>query len=118
METTNVTLRLEKGLKEQADELYGTLGLNFTTAVNLFVRKSLSTRSIPFDISVEDEHAQVRALRQALQVLLASAEGSEGGLQSVSAESPYEYPSVLSAEEAKRIVNRESPTDIEEVTMK
>jgi antitoxin component of RelBE/YafQ-DinJ toxin-antitoxin module len=32
MEATNVTLRIDKGLKEQADELFGELGLTFTAA--------------------------------------------------------------------------------------
>jgi addiction module RelB/DinJ family antitoxin len=42
---------MEKGLKEDADRLFNSLGLSFSTAVNLFVRKALRTQSIPFTVS-------------------------------------------------------------------
>lgn len=35
--TTNVTIRMEKDLKMQADALFSTLGLNISTAIGLFL---------------------------------------------------------------------------------
>lgn len=51
----NVTIRIDEEVKNQFDRLLDDLGIGFTTAVNLFIRKSLRTGGIPFHISIEDE---------------------------------------------------------------
>ncbi len=38
--------------KAQADALFGELGMNLSTAFNIFVRQSLREGGIPFDISL------------------------------------------------------------------
>jgi len=47
-----VNIRLDDGLKEKADLLFEELGLNMTTAVNIFVRQTVRQGGIPFDITV------------------------------------------------------------------
>jgi DNA-damage-inducible protein J len=49
--TTNLNIRIDKDLKDQAEAFFGELGLNMTTAINLFVRQSLRQGKIPFEIS-------------------------------------------------------------------
>ncbi len=39
-------------MKAQADSLFGELGMNLSTAFNIFVRQSLREGRIPFDISL------------------------------------------------------------------
>ncbi len=39
--TTNVSIRMDTELKAQADVLFSELGMNLTTAFNIFVRQSL-----------------------------------------------------------------------------
>ena len=51
--TTNVSIRMDSDLKAQADELFGALGMNITTAFNIFVRQSLRVGGIPFEIKLE-----------------------------------------------------------------
>ena len=41
MATTNVSIRMDTELKAQADELFAELGMNLSTAFNIFVRQSL-----------------------------------------------------------------------------
>lgn len=53
MATTNITIRIDKELKMQADELFADLGLNLTTAITAFVRQSVRDQKIPFVISRE-----------------------------------------------------------------
>lgn len=77
METTNVTLRMEKGLKESADLLFNSLGLSFNSAVNLFVRKSLRTQSIPFDVSTSSSCTRMEDMVLLLDSLLSSPEARE-----------------------------------------
>lgn len=51
--TTNISIRMDSDLKEQADELFNELGMNLTTAFNIFVRQSLREGGIPFAIKTE-----------------------------------------------------------------
>ena len=50
--TTNISIRMDSELKKQADRLFEELGMNITTAFNIFVRQTLREGKIPFDISV------------------------------------------------------------------
>ena len=39
--TTNISIRMDSDLKAQADALFSELGMNLTTAFNIFVRQSI-----------------------------------------------------------------------------
>ncbi len=51
MPNTNINIRMDADLKAQADQLFADLGLNMTTAVNMFVRQAIRQQGIPFPIS-------------------------------------------------------------------
>ena len=51
-ETTNISIRMDKDLKEQAEALFSALGMNMTTAFNIFLRQSVRQGKIPFEISL------------------------------------------------------------------
>lgn len=51
MATTNVSIRMDSDLKAQADALFAELGMNLSTAFNIFV--SLREGGIPFEIRTE-----------------------------------------------------------------
>lgn len=51
--TTNISIRMDTALKAQAEELFAQMGMNLTTAFNIFVRQCLRTGSIPFEICVD-----------------------------------------------------------------
>ena len=51
MAQINVTVRLDKDVKENAEKLFHELGMNFSTAVNVFARQSLRQGKIPFEIA-------------------------------------------------------------------
>ncbi len=48
-----VTVRVDKDLKEQAEILFERLGMNMTTALNVFLRKAVDAEAIPFPISAK-----------------------------------------------------------------
>ena len=50
--TTNVSFRIDTEVKKQADILFSQLGLNLTTAFNIFLRQSIREGSIPFPITI------------------------------------------------------------------
>ena len=49
-DTINVTIRLDREIKEQAENMFDDFGMNLSTAFNIFVRQSLRQRKIPFEI--------------------------------------------------------------------
>ena len=50
--TTNISIRMDAELKAQADALFAELGMNLSTAFNIFVRQCLREGGIPFRISL------------------------------------------------------------------
>ena len=52
MENINITLRVDKKIKEEAESLYNELGMSLTTAFNIFLRQSIREKGIPFDITL------------------------------------------------------------------
>jgi len=51
--TTNITIRMDSDLKAEADELFNALGMNLSTAFNIFVRQALREGGIPFEIKLD-----------------------------------------------------------------
>ncbi|MDR3121901.1 MAG: type II toxin-antitoxin system RelB/DinJ family antitoxin [Clostridiales bacterium] len=48
--TINVTIRLDRETKESAEKLFNDLGMNLSTAFNVFARQALRQGKIPFEI--------------------------------------------------------------------
>ena len=46
MITTNLNIRTDKFIKDQAEEIFKKLGLNMTTAINMFQRTLKMTKLI------------------------------------------------------------------------
>lgn len=67
--TTNISIRMDADLKTQAEALFGELGMNLTTAFNIFVRQSLREGGIPFDISLNQPNKEtVSAMLEAERI--------------------------------------------------
>jgi len=49
-DTINVTIRLDRNIKEQAEKMFNDFGMNLSTAFNIFARQSLRQGKIPFEI--------------------------------------------------------------------
>ncbi|MEG0770555.1 MAG: type II toxin-antitoxin system RelB/DinJ family antitoxin [Clostridia bacterium] len=51
MAQTNVSIRMDEDLKKQFDTFCTEIGMNMTTAINVFVKKAVKEQRIPFEIS-------------------------------------------------------------------
>lgn len=49
--TSNISIRMDNELKAAAEALFDELGMNLSTAFNIFVRQALRERGIPFRIT-------------------------------------------------------------------
>lgn len=50
--TTNISIRMDTELKAQAEALFAELGMNISTAFNIFVRQSLREGGLPFEVTL------------------------------------------------------------------
>lgn len=62
--TTNLNVRVDMSLKQESDTLFKSLGLNMSTAINMFLTKCVKTSSIPFKI---EEPKPSKELEKALK---------------------------------------------------
>ena len=51
--SVNFSIRMDKDLKKSCEKLYGELGMNLTTAINVFLRQSLRAGGFPFDVKLD-----------------------------------------------------------------
>jgi DNA-damage-inducible protein J len=70
-ETINLSIRMDKALKEQAENLFSELGMNMTTAFNIFVRQSVRQGKIPFEISLAKPNATTLAALKEIEEMRA-----------------------------------------------
>ena len=52
MATTNLNIRTDADIKAAAEQLFNELGLNLTTAVNMFLRQAIRTGGIPLEVQL------------------------------------------------------------------
>lgn len=53
MSTTNLNIRIDKSVKNQAEEIFNELGFNMTTAINIFLRTTIKEHGIPFELKLD-----------------------------------------------------------------
>lgn len=51
--TINFSIRVDKDIKSQCESIYEELGINLTTAINVFLRQSLRAGGFPFDVRLD-----------------------------------------------------------------
>lgn len=52
MESTNLNIRTDKAVKAAAEKIFEELGMNMTTAVNIFLRQTIRENGIPFELKL------------------------------------------------------------------
>jgi len=52
MSSTTINIRTDSEVKAQAQDILSKLGLDLTTAVNLFLRQVICTQGVTFNVSV------------------------------------------------------------------
>lgn len=52
MASANLNIRTDKEVKAAAEKIFEALGLNMTTAVNMFLRQTIRENGIPFELTL------------------------------------------------------------------
>jgi DNA-damage-inducible protein J len=74
MSTVNVTFRVDKELKREADRLFDDLGMSLSTAFNIFLRQSVREQRLPFEVTRRPDARTKRVIENAAQDKNVSAE--------------------------------------------
>ena len=61
MATVNMSIRMDTELKKQAEAVLSDMGLNMTTAMNMFLRQVVRQGRIPFEIATDIPNAETVA---------------------------------------------------------
>ena len=61
MATVNMSIRMDTELKKQAEAMLSDMGLNMTTAMNMFLRQVVRQGKIPFEIATDIPNAETLA---------------------------------------------------------
>ncbi|MBR6756619.1 MAG: type II toxin-antitoxin system RelB/DinJ family antitoxin [Peptococcaceae bacterium] len=65
--TTNMNIRMDKEVKEQAQQIFAQLGMDMTTAVNVFLRQTIRYNGFPFELRLDIPNAETMAAIQEVQ---------------------------------------------------
>ncbi len=67
----NMNIRMDDQVKMQAEMLFNEMGMNMTTAINLFLRQAVRESRIPFEIKVDKPNAlTIEALQEGDRIAL------------------------------------------------
>ena len=70
MNTTNLNIRTDKTVKEQAEDIFNQLGLNMTTAINMFLRTTIRENGIPFELKLDAPNKEtIEAIEEGRKIL-------------------------------------------------
>lgn len=53
-----VTARVDENVKKEAETLFKKMGLNMSTAMNLFLKKCILEQVIPFELKIPNEEIE------------------------------------------------------------
>lgn len=81
MDTVTTSIRTDAQLKREADRLFADLGMNFSTAVNTFLRQAVREQGLPFRPTRDIPNAEtLAAMREADRI---AADSNAQGYTSV-----------------------------------
>lgn len=73
MNNTTINVRIDSKTKEAASKTFEALGLDISTAVKMFLRRAVDTKSIPFEVrtengfTLEQENEIIKSTEEALK---------------------------------------------------
>jgi len=92
--TVNLNVRVDENLKRKAEKIYNELGMNLTTALNLFLRSSIRYGGIPFDLRLDQDY---RINEEMKADILSKVAESESAIAAGNTREAYEALSELRA---------------------
>ncbi len=61
--TSNIIIRTDSELKQQAEILFKELGMNMSMAINIFLKQSVREQSLPFAVTKKPNRRTMKAIK-------------------------------------------------------
>ncbi|MDF7638128.1 type II toxin-antitoxin system RelB/DinJ family antitoxin [Lactobacillus sp. ESL0791] len=68
MTSANLNIRTDKEVKKQAEHIFNELGLNMSTAINIFLRQTIRDNGLPFKLTLKPNYETVTAIKDAEKI--------------------------------------------------
>ncbi|HGS1166934.1 TPA: type II toxin-antitoxin system RelB/DinJ family antitoxin [Streptococcus pneumoniae] len=62
MSKMSISIRLDSEVKDQAQQVFSNLGMDMTTAINIFLRQAIQYQGLPFDVRLDENRKLLQAL--------------------------------------------------------
>ena len=69
MATTLLQVRVDNELKNQATSIYDALGIDISTAVRIFLKRSVMENGVPFSMTLSKDNSKAEMAAEALKKL-------------------------------------------------
>ena len=68
MAGTNLNIRTDSDVKAAAEAIFEELGMNMTTAVNIFLRQTIRENGIPFELKLTPNRTTLDAIEEGRRI--------------------------------------------------
>ena len=62
MSKMSMSIHLDSEVKEQAQQVFNHLGMDMTTAINIFLRQAIQYQGLPFDVRLDENRKLIQVL--------------------------------------------------------
>lgn len=62
--TSAINVNVPSDVKEEATNLFNSLGLNMSTAINIFLKRAIYEKGLPFDVKLKPSEEFKEALKE------------------------------------------------------
>lgn len=70
MANTSMNIRMDTEVKKQAEALFSEIGMNMTTAINIFLKQSIRENGIPFELKINQPNAEtLEAINEGTKII-------------------------------------------------
>lgn len=70
MSNTSMNIRMDTEVKKQAEALFSEIGMNMTTAINIFLRQSIRENGIPFELKINQPNTEtIKAINEGTNII-------------------------------------------------
>lgn len=70
MANTSMNIRMDSDVKKKAEILFSEIGLNMTTAINIFLRQAIRENGMPFELTLNTPNKQtIEAIHDGEQII-------------------------------------------------
>ncbi|MCL2318367.1 MAG: type II toxin-antitoxin system RelB/DinJ family antitoxin [Methanomassiliicoccaceae archaeon] len=66
---TSICIRVDKDVKTRSEIIFSEIGMNMTTAINIFLRRCIMENGIPFDVGLQRPNADTIAAIEEVEAM-------------------------------------------------